>query len=101
MKAYIKRGDSLFIPFAQGLSIPGVQKKMKVYKSLENLEKSKPTFYQLDDNVEVVEYAEVKHGEWKAYGLMNPQCSLCRKYNIEKSRFCPNCGAKMDGGAQK
>lgn len=48
-----------------------------------------------------VEYAEVKHGEWKAYGLMNPQCSLCHKHNIEKSRFCPNCGARMDGGAER
>ena len=41
--------------------------------------------------------AEVKHGKWTSNGLMNPQCSLCRKYNIEKSRFCPNCGARMDG----
>ena len=41
--------------------------------------------------------AEVKHGKWTSNGLMNPQCSLCRKYNIEKSRFCPNCRAKMDG----
>lgn len=41
--------------------------------------------------------AEVKHGKWTSNGLRNPQCSLCRNYNIEKSRFCPNCGARMDG----
>ena len=41
--------------------------------------------------------AEVKHGEWISYGLRNPQCSLCRNYNIEKSRFCPKCGGRMDG----
>ena len=36
-----------------------------------------------------------KGGEWEQYGLRNPQCSLCHKYNIEKSNFCPSCGAKM------
>lgn len=41
--------------------------------------------------------AEVKHGKWLSNGLRNLQCSLCRNYNIEKSRFCPNCGARMDG----
>ena len=40
--------------------------------------------------------AEVKHGKWTSNGLRNPQCSLCRNYNIEKSRFCPNCGARME-----
>ena len=40
---------------------------------------------------------EVKHGKWISYGLRNPQCSLCRNYNIEKSRFCPKCGGRMDG----
>ena len=44
-----------------------------------------------------VDVAEVKHGNWTSNGLRNPQCSLCRNYNIKKSRFCPNCGARMDG----
>ena len=48
-------------------------------------------------NAPTADVVEVVHGEWEVYGLMNPQCSLCRGYNIEKSRFCPNCGAKMDG----
>ena len=39
----------------------------------------------------------VVHGEWKEYGLRNPQCSICKKFNYETSRFCPNCGARMDG----
>lgn len=39
-------------------------------------------------------------GEWEQYGLRNPKCSLCRKYNTEKSDFCPHCGAKMKGGAE-
>lgn len=48
-------------------------------------------------NVPAADVAEVKHGKWISYGLRNPQCSLYRNYNIEKSRFCPKCGARMDG----
>ena len=26
------------------------------------------------------------------------QCSLCGQYAPSKTNYCPNCGAKMDGG---
>lgn len=26
------------------------------------------------------------------------RCSICRKGTAVRSNFCPNCGAKMDGG---
>lgn len=46
--------------------------------------------------------APIVHGRWiKAKGL-TPCCSVCGgciepKYDYS---FCPNCGAKMDGGAR-
>lgn len=43
------------------------------------------------------DFRKQSKGEWEQFGLQNPKCSLCRSYNIEKSRFCPNCGAKMRG----
>ena len=48
-------------------------------------------------SIPAADVAEVRHGTWTECGLRNPQCSLCRGYNIEKSNYCPNCGAKMDG----
>ena len=49
---------------------------------------------------------EVKHGEWVGgkfndySGEYEEQCSNCKKYSREYARpYCPNCGAKMDGGA--
>lgn len=63
--------------------------------------------YVIGDEVErcgrfknIADVAEVKHGMWGVFGLINPQCSLCRGYNIVKSRYCPHCGAKMDGGEE-
>lgn len=53
------------------------------------------------DTMPTADVEEVKHGEWKECGFMNLQCSICHKYNVEKSRFCPYCGAKMDGGKEK
>lgn len=43
---------------------------------------------------------ERKHGKWKDYGNYFSQCSLCRypvNYFWGKTKFCPNCGAIMDG----
>lgn len=68
------------------------------------------------------QYAEVKHGEWvveafpvdgddvvilpyKEHQHNEPFCSICHKYALLNggeeyvtSNYCPNCGAKMDGG---
>ena len=51
---------------------------------------------------------EVRHGRWVKSGqsfvyphkFRNYSCSMCG-YDIEKAKcnYCPNCGARMDGGA--
>ena len=47
--------------------------------------------------------APVVHGKWipvEAYGIGNTaKCSECekRQYGYDGFKFCPNCGAKMDG----
>ena len=60
-----------------------------------------------------VDAAPVVHGEWIVLDECSNEgvyCSVCRKkvYKIDyarsnnpvkmKSQYCPNCGAKMDGG---
>lgn len=53
-------------------------------------------------------FAEVKHGEWEMRGGRR-YCSVCREracvtrdmedyWYTEGTDYCPNCGAKMDGG---
>lgn len=50
--------------------------------------------------------APVKHGHWISENFYT-HCSVCGKMAIYdkygqefESDFCPNCGAKMDGGVQ-
>lgn len=57
--------------------------------------------------VSAVDAEPVRHGEWSDYKIngydgLHPayetQCSLCGKYARFTYRYCPHCGAKMDGG---
>ena len=43
--------------------------------------------------------APVCHGRWKRYGKNLGECSECGEIVSVRSNYCPNCGAKMDGGA--
>ena len=40
------------------------------------------------------DYADVVEG----YYVPEYECSKCRAWKKDDSDFCPNCGAKMDGG---
>lgn len=52
------------------------------------------------DRVPTVDAVEVVHGYWTEYGIGHGRsfCSECG-YNGKRSmNYCPECGAKMDGG---
>ena len=48
-----------------------------------------------------VDAVEVVHGRWKEPYLLYIVCSECGTGYVkyETYNYCPNCGAKMDGGA--
>lgn len=51
-----------------------------------------------------VDAAPVRHGRWKRIdsSVYKPAiCSCCGASQFIDSNYCPNCGAKMDGGAEK
>ncbi len=52
------------------------------------------------DTLPTVEADPVKHGHWVYGEFGTPHCSECGKEikPNDVSPFCPNCGAKMDGG---
>ena len=66
------------------------------------------------DDQSTVDAAPVVHARWvKAHGMMPPeyhhrkQCSMCGGWALQDyfgrermSHYCPNCGSKLDGGAE-
>lgn len=49
-----------------------------------------------------IEAEPVLHGSWH-YNLPNAifVCSECKMMYRDNPKFCPRCGAKMDGGAEQ
>ena len=57
------------------------------------------------ENIPAADVAPVVHGRWGTgrfnleTGNYEEQCTLCRNFSKEYGKpYCPNCGAKMDGG---
>lgn len=51
--------------------------------------------------IRTIEAAPVVHGKWIESGRISCRCSICNVITLGKgANFCPNCGAKMKGGAE-
>ena len=64
----------------------------------------KPRF-ELLNTIPAAEVVEVRHGRWinerqEGLGSFSAECDQCGKRTLAYCHynFCPNCGAKMDGG---
>lgn len=69
-----------------------------------NAEVSQEWVAQQAENLK--DWAPVVHGRWGTgrfnleTGNYEEQCTRCRNFSKEYGKpYCPNCGAKMDGGA--
>ena len=52
--------------------------------------------------IPIADVANVRHGRWLCVDTDTEQfflCNICEKKEYWESNYCPNCGAKMDGGA--
>lgn len=60
--------------------------------------------HEIIDNQPTIEAEPVRHGRWTKDGCdckyFYYKCSVCGEDNDGRTKFCPNCGAKMDGGAE-
>ena len=52
------------------------------------------------DQVPTGEAVPVVHGWWKRRGRNLGDCSECGEVVMVRYPYCPNCGAKMDGGTK-
>ena len=56
-------------------------------------------------NLPVADITPVLHGRWVHHIAGGKQisacwCSVCNVEHETEQNYCPNCGAKMDGGAE-
>ena len=55
------------------------------------------------NGIHTADVAPVVHGRWimhdDEFGL-TCECSACHIETMGDGNYCPNCGAKMDGGAE-
>ena len=61
--------------------------------------------YAAVENAPTVDAVEVVHGRWERNKNYDVVCSICKNEPLldefghwDMSHYCPNCGAKMDGG---
>lgn len=80
-------------------------KILKVIESGANWYYSYNTLYEEAQNIPSADVSPVKHGKWlyKGYvcGDTAYQCSACDEIewrtSCDRLKYCPFCGAKMDG----
>jgi hypothetical protein len=55
------------------------------------------TYKEWLETIPAADVVEVRHGFWwPGYEVQN--CSICTYRGKRSYKFCPSCGAKMDGG---
>lgn len=100
MADYIRRDDALFVlrKAERGGSMTALTRLERAYAEIREMP--------------AADVAPVVHGEWLRAeddwnSLTTIQCSLCREewcfetdddVSLLNYKYCPNCGAKMDGG---
>ena len=76
---------------------------LDVYYDTPDIDLNGEKFEAAIRKIQAADVAPVRHGRWEVEVGMNffkeRNCPVCKK-RIESSfwSFCPNCGAKMDGG---
>ncbi len=65
--------------------------------------KADPKLAYIIDNIPTVDAVEVVHGRWVEHMPNVYECTACHTWygnygGCDEWGYCPNCGAKMDGG---
>lgn len=95
------------------VNTPSEVAKIHTYNVLTSLAERQNEILDIVENSPTIEAAPVVHGRWKpvkynahcscgkSYGTYHYLCSACNRIAYAQPyglNYCPNCGAKMDGG---
>ena len=77
---------------------------IRVVNGQSSLTMTRSSLIDSISNIPAADVAPVVHGRWIALHDEFCTCSIC-KYPVylmwDQTNYCPNCGAKMDGGADR
>lgn len=88
---------------------PSEVTKIHTYNVLSSLAERQNEILDIVENSPTIEATPVMHGWWIDMGDFQ-SCSICKATRLKeigtpygkaiwvKTKFCPDCGAKMDGG---
>lgn len=100
MAEYIERGELINFPIRRN--------HCDKEHTNENFINGIETVLEYAKSLPAADVAPVVHGEWllKHIGAGHYwECSICHTnpciYVTQHTKFCPNCGAKMDGGVNE
>lgn len=92
----VNKCEKTLSAFADKFSKNNVQTAITLYAVLDIIK-----------GIETVDAVAVKHGKWLLDGCCEIQCSCCDETYSDEIfmmyggiNYCPNCGAKMDGGTE-
>lgn len=81
-----------------------LSKLQKLVELLKQGKISEVNIYSLIASTPIVDAVEVVHGHWEttpaSYLLYCSACDAILEYQ-QRYNYCPNCGAKMDGGIKE
>lgn len=92
MTEYIER-EAFKEVLTRYLNAPHVQMRNSVGQSMQIAIKSCIEFL---DNEYAADVAPVRHGRWFDKGSLSCRCSKCGCKNYKETKWCPNCGCKME-----
>lgn len=95
--------------------IDQIEALSRIHKLLDDINKSRPhlkTFEEIHNcvikknaietvwwiimDMPEVDHMPIRHAHWTDKGSLSCRCSRCGCKNTKESKYCPNCGAKMD-----
>lgn len=68
------------------------------------IEDTRKNFARIIEELPAADVAPVRHGRWTRIDYHDARCSECghKTYYPDRiSLYCPECGARMDGGADQ
>lgn len=79
-----------------------IEREMAIETLYYNVDETCSAVVSDFEAIPAADVAEVVHGKWDdSLDGITPYCSICgrsHKLMVRTPNYCPNCGAKMDGG---